>query len=169
CQQVRYRRACHTDACRRDVRRTMISLPSVTCRLGSPSAVACGMALAGGLLLAATGTSAQDAPASDAKPAGSGALSIATWGGAYLQSQDIAYFQPFTQKTGVKITTETYDGTLAEIKDKLGASPSPIDVVDLSQSALDALCKDGKLETLDDSMLTAPSGGTSVSDAFLSG
>jgi len=127
------------------------------------------MALAGSLLLAASGTSAQDAPASDAKPANGGTLSIATWGGAYGQSQDIAYFQPFTQKTGVKIKTETYDGTLGAIKDKIGASPSPIDVVDLSQSALDALCKDGKLETLDDSMLTAPSGGTSVSDDFLSG
>jgi putative spermidine/putrescine transport system substrate-binding protein len=127
------------------------------------------MALAGSLLLAASGTSAQDAPASDAKPANGGTLSIATWGGAYGQSQDIAYFQPFTQKTGVKIKTETYDGTLGAIKDKIGASPSPIDVVDLSQSALDALCKDGKLETLDGSMLTAPSDGASVSDDFLSG
>jgi putative spermidine/putrescine transport system substrate-binding protein len=127
------------------------------------------MALAGSLLMAASGTSAQAAPASDAKPANGGTLSIATWGGAYGQSQDIAYFQPFTQKTGVKIKTETYDGTLGAIKDKIGASPSPIDVVDLSQSALDALCKDGKLETLDGSMLTAPSGGASVSDDFLSG
>lgn len=127
------------------------------------------MALAGSLLLAASGTSAQDAPVSDAKSANGGTLSIATWGGAYGQSQDIAYFQPFTQKTGVKIKTETYDGTLGAIKDKIGASPSPIDVVDLSQSALDALCKDGKLETLDGSMLTAPSGGASVSDDFLSG
>ena len=58
------------------------------------------------------------------------------------------------KKTGVKIKTETYDGTLAAIKDKIGASSSPFDIVDLSQGALDALCRDGLLETIDSSALT---------------
>ena len=59
---------------------------------------------------------------------------VASWGGAYGQSQEIAYFEPFAKKTGVKITTETYDGTLATIKDKLDNSTSPFDVVDFSQA-----------------------------------
>ena len=84
-------------------------------------------------------------------------LSIASWGGAYGQSQEIAYFEPFTKKTGVKITTETYDGTLAAIKAKIGGSTSPFDIVDLSHCALDMLCRDGLLETIDSAMLTAPS------------
>ena len=73
------------------------------------------------------------------------------------------------KKTGVKIKTETYDGTLAAIKDKIGASSSPFDIVDLSQGALDALCRDGLLEQIDSSALTSGPGGQSVSDDFLSG
>ncbi|HSB59087.1 MAG TPA: hypothetical protein VLD66_05735, partial [Methyloceanibacter sp.] len=75
------------------------------------------------LMLAPPSASAQDAPATETKPSDA-TLSIATWGGAYGQSQEIAYFEPFTKKTGVKIKTETYDGTLAAIKDKIGAGAS---------------------------------------------
>ena len=46
-------------------------------------------------------------------------LTIATWGGAYGQSQQAAYFQPFTESTGTKITTVTYDGSFEAIKTKL--------------------------------------------------
>jgi putative spermidine/putrescine transport system substrate-binding protein len=120
------------------------------------------------LMLAASGASAQDAPATENAPSGT-TLSIATWGGAYGQSQEIAYFEPFTKKTGVKIKTETYDGTLDAIKGKIGASASPFDIVDVSQSALDALCRDGLLEQIDSSTLTSGPGGQSASDDFLSG
>jgi putative spermidine/putrescine transport system substrate-binding protein len=147
----------------------MINRAPVTCRLGGSLLQGCGMALAiGWLAVAAPCASAQDAPAGDAKPS-RGSLSIATWGGAYGQSQDIAYFQPFTKKTGVKITTETYDGTLAAIEDKIGGSTSQFDVVDLSQGALDVLCRDGKLEALESSILDAAPGGQSVSDDFIAG
>jgi putative spermidine/putrescine transport system substrate-binding protein len=130
---------------------------------------ACGVAFAiAWLMLGTSGGLAEDAPSGEAKPNDTG-LSVATWGGAYGQSQEIAYFAPFTQKTGIKIKTETYDGTLAAIKDKLDSSASPFDVVDLSQGALDALCRDGKLETLESSMLSAAPGGQSVSDDFISG
>jgi putative spermidine/putrescine transport system substrate-binding protein len=112
-----------------------------------------------------------DARAEDASAAsGNGAtLAIATWGGAYGQSQDLAYFEPFTQKTGVKIKTETYDGTVSAIKGKLSDSSSPIDVVDLSAGALDTLCRDGLLETLEVSMLDPAPSGASASDDFLAG
>ena len=104
--------------------------------------------------LASPGASAQDAPATESKPGGA-TLSIATWGEAYGQSQEVAYFQPFTQKTGIKIKTETYDGTLSAIKDKIGGNSSPFDIVDLSQGALDALCRDGLLESIDSDDPTA--------------
>jgi putative spermidine/putrescine transport system substrate-binding protein len=120
------------------------------------------------LMLAAPSVNAEDPPAATAAPSGA-TLSIATWGGAYGQSQEIAYFEPFTKKTGVKISTETYDGTLAAIKAKIGGSSSPFDVVDLSQYALDMLCRDGLLETLDSAMLTPGSTGQSVSADFLPG
>jgi putative spermidine/putrescine transport system substrate-binding protein len=126
-----------------------------------------GLLAVGGLMIAAgAGARAEDESAAS----GNGAtLAIATWGGAYGQSQDLAYFEPFTQKTGVKIKTETYDGTVSAIKDKLGDSSSPIDVVDLSAGALDTLCRDGLLETLEVSMLDPAPSGESASDDFLAG
>src|SRR6476660_1474892 len=95
-----------------------------------------------------------------------GSLTIATWGGAYGQSQQAAYFQPFTESTGTKITTVTYDGSFDAIKTKLGESPAPY-VVDLSSGSLDRLCRDGLLEAVDPATL-----GTSEGDAaddFLAG
>jgi putative spermidine/putrescine transport system substrate-binding protein len=117
------------------------------------------------MIAAGAGARAEESAAS-----GNGTtLAIATWGGAYGQSQDLAYFEPFTQKTGVKIKTETYDGTVSAIKDKLGDGSPSIDVVDLSAGALDTLCHDGLLEALEVSMLDPAPSGESASDDFLAG
>ena len=59
------------------------------------------------------------------------ALSIATWGGAYSQSQEIAYFEPYAKETGTSISTEIYDGTLAKLKEILGGDTPAVDVVDV--------------------------------------
>ncbi|MGA9604970.1 MAG: ABC transporter substrate-binding protein, partial [Methyloceanibacter sp.] len=95
-------------------------------------------ALAFGLSLGAAVASAEDTPG-----ASGGTLSVATWGGAYEQSQEIAYFEPFAKETGTSIATQIYDGSLAKIKAMIGGDSSPVDVVDLSSSALGALCSDG--------------------------
>ncbi len=106
---------------------------------------------------------------SSARAEDTNALVVATFGGAYGQSQEIAYFEPFTQATGTKITMEIYDGTLAAIKAKIAASPSAYDVVDLSLGALTALCRDGLLEPIEASMLDASPGAPSAADDFLAG
>jgi len=95
------------------------------------------------------------------------ALTIATWSGAYGQSQQAAYFQPFTEATGTKITMVTYDGSFDAIKAKLGEDPAPYDIVDLSSGSLDRLCRDGMLEAVDAASL-GPSEGN-VADDFLPG
>jgi putative spermidine/putrescine transport system substrate-binding protein len=109
------------------------------------------------------------APLPGARAEDGGTLAIATFGGAYGQSQQIAFFDPFTQATGTKISTVVYDGTLGAIKDKIGADPSAFDVVDLSADVLDALCRDGKLEPVESTMLNAGAGGESAADDFLAG
>ena len=76
-------------------------------------------------------------------------LKIATWGGAYGQSQEIAYFEPFAKETGTKVATEIYDGSLGKLQQMIGTGESPIDVVDASSFTVGALCKDGLLEPLD--------------------
>ena len=69
-----------------------------------------------------------------------GALRIATWGGAYLQSQEAAYFRPFTQESGIAVETQTYDGTLPAIKSTIDGS-APVDVIDVSRATLETLCR----------------------------
>ena len=117
-------------------------------------------------LAASAGAMAEDTAA----PAESGGtLSIATWGGAYGQSQEIAYFEPFAKETGTTIATEIYDGTLAKIKEMIGGSESEVDVVDVSSATLGPLCSDGLLETIDASSLGAAPGGQSAEEDFFSG
>lgn len=96
-------------------------------------------------------------------------LSVATWGGAYGQSQEIAYFEPFAKETGTRIATEIYDGTLAKIKEMIGGDESSVDVVDVSAATLGALCSDGLLETIEASSLGAAPTGESAELDFYSG
>ena len=98
---------------------------------------------------------------------GGDTLNIATWGGAYGQSQEIAFFEPYAKETGTRIATEIYDGTLAKIKAMIEGSSAAIDVADVSAGALSALCKDGLLETIAASSLNAaPSGESAEQDFF---
>lgn len=110
-------------------------------------------AFAGAVLLVPLGLGAEE----------NGTLSIATWGGAYGQSQEIAYFEPFAKETGTKIVTEIYDGSLDAVRRMITEDGTPVDVVDVSQATLGALCSDGLLETIDASSL-----GTTEGD-FLDG
>jgi putative spermidine/putrescine transport system substrate-binding protein len=117
---------------------------------------------AAALALAASAGWAQEAE--DAKP-----LTIATWGGAYGQSQDVAYFKPFSQQTGTNVSTEIYDGTLASVMGLLGRGTPRIDVVDLSSSALASLCRDGQLETIEPAKLSPSPDGAAAADDFIVG
>jgi len=96
-------------------------------------------------------------------------LNIVTWGGAYGQSQEIAFFEPFARETGTKIATETYDGSFAKAKEMIGAEQVSIDVVDLSAAALGSLCADGLLETIEVSSLGPAAEGQSVEEDFYPG
>ncbi len=97
------------------------------------------------------------------------ALSVATWGGAYGQSQEAALFEPFAKKTGTAITTEIYDGSLAKLKTMIGGRNASIDVIDVSAGTLNALCSDGLLEKIEPSSLSAAPDGPSVEEDFLAG
>jgi putative spermidine/putrescine transport system substrate-binding protein len=96
-------------------------------------------------------------------------LNVATWGGAYGQSQEIAFFEPFAKETGISVATEIYDGNLGKLKRMIGGDGAAVDVVDISASALDILCKQGLLETISTSSLGAAPSGGSVEEDFFSG
>jgi putative spermidine/putrescine transport system substrate-binding protein len=116
-------------------------------------------ALAGAVLFAPFAVGAEE----------NGTLSIATWGGAYGQSQEIAFFEPFAKETGTKIAMEIYDGSLAGIRQMIDGSGAPVDVVDVSAATLGALCDDGLLEMIETSSLGSAPGGGSVAEDFFSG
>ena len=98
---------------------------------------------------------------------GEDTLNIATWGGAYGQSQEIAFFEPYAKETGTRIATEIYDGSLAKIKEMIDGGA--IDVADVSAGVLNALCKDGLLETIAPSSLGAAPSGESAEQDFFAG
>lgn len=94
-------------------------------------------------------------------------LSVATWGGAYGRAQEIAIFEPFARETGTGIATEMYDGSLSKLKTLIEGG-TPVDVVDVSAKALDALCDDGLLETIDAGSLGENAEGSGAQD-FIDG
>lgn len=96
-------------------------------------------------------------PAGEAKPAEAAApgprppvtLTVATWGGAYEQAQDIAFFQPYTKATADRIATTRHDGTLAALERQSGGAGKGWDVADLSSAVAEKACEAGLLEPLD--------------------
>jgi len=96
-------------------------------------------------------------------------LSVATWGGAYGKSQEIALFEPFVKQTGTVIATEVYDGSLAKLKSMIDGSGTPVDVVDVSAGTLGTLCDEGLLEPIKADSLDAAPNGESIEEDFMDG
>jgi putative spermidine/putrescine transport system substrate-binding protein len=94
-------------------------------------------------------------------------LQIASAGGAYMKSQEMAYFRPFGRRTGYSVSTASFDGTLDSLKAQ-GAS-SHWDVADLDQDVVAQACQQGLLEPLDAALLQPGPDGTSPSEDFVPG
>ncbi len=95
-------------------------------------------------------------------------LTIATWGGAYAQSQNFAVFSPYEKMAGDQIEVVRYEGTL-EALEKLSASGAPAwDVVDVSSAVAARGCGRGLLEPLDAADMTgaADTGGDFIPGAI---
>ncbi|MEC9369292.1 MAG: extracellular solute-binding protein [Pseudomonadota bacterium] len=96
----------------------------------------------------------------DAKP---GEITVATWGGAYAESQNRAYFAPFRKKEGIAVQVVSHKGVT---KPPAGAG---WDVVDMRAGDVKKACSDGLLVKLDTSRLAATVDGTPASTDFLPG
>jgi putative spermidine/putrescine transport system substrate-binding protein len=75
-------------------------------------------------------------------------LTIASWGGAYQESQRIAYFTPFAGE-GNKITEIEHDGEADKIRAMVESANVTWDVVDLDTQTALAACAQGILEVID--------------------
>ena len=95
-------------------------------------------------------------------------MTIVSWGGAYTKSQTLAYHEPYTAKTGIKIIN---DDSAAEAVAKLRAMNEAgnvtWDVVDVVGSDAIRLCDEGlALEIDHDNQLAAAPDGTPASEDF---
>jgi putative spermidine/putrescine transport system substrate-binding protein len=98
-----------------------------------------------------------------------GKLTVASWGGAYSESQKRAYFKPFQDETGIVIKLVTHNGAFETLTTTDESEPPKWDLVDLGPAVLESACASGKLEKVDASSLAAASDGTSAEDDFLPG
>ena len=106
--------------------------------------------------------------AGDTAPSEATELTVASWGGAYSQSQDVAFFRPFQRETGIKINLVTHRGKLDALKPAPASPSAAWDVVDLGFAAVERACRDGLLEAIDASELVSAN-GAAVDDDFLPG
>ena len=75
-------------------------------------------------------------------------ITVASWGGAYTNSQQRAYGAPWEKKTGNKITWENYDGGLDEIRAQIDAGAVTWDIVDVLSDIAIIGCDEGLFEEL---------------------
>jgi len=97
------------------------------------------------------------------------ALTVATWGGAYQESQRRAYFDPFTEATGIPIKTVHYDGGIDVLKKHLDSGRVEWDIVDMIQSDASAACDKGLLASIDPDILAPAPDGTPPNEDFMKG
>ena len=76
-------------------------------------------------------------------------LSVVTFGGAYEAAAKKAYFEPFTQATGVNFSTESYDGGLAKLSAMEQAKNTTWDLIDLETNDAITACDEGLLMKFD--------------------
>jgi putative spermidine/putrescine transport system substrate-binding protein len=111
------------------------------------------------LALGATGAQAQKS------------LTIVSWGGAYSNSQEMAYHQPFEKKEGIDILNQDESANaLAGIRAQVEADNVTWDVVDMLQADAQRACEEGLImEVPHDEWLAEAPDGTAASQDFLEG
>ena len=98
-------------------------------------------------------------------------FTIVSWGGAYTKSQQRAYHEPWTEKTGTKFLHEDKAGTgLAGIRSQVEANNVTWDLVDMLEGDSMIACDEGLIEEINyDEILADAPDGTKASKDFLGG
>lgn len=97
------------------------------------------------------------------------ALTIVSWGGAYERSQTKAYFEPFTEQTGIEIEVVQYNGGIKQLREQVESGDVSWDVIDLIKSDSIQACEQGLLETIDNDKLPPAPDGTPAREDFYEG
>lgn len=100
---------------------------------------------------------------------GADAITVASFGGAYGDSQKKAYTEPFQQLTGKPVSMTEYNGGLGEIRAQVESGDIAWDVVDVEMQDAVRGCDDGLFEPLKGLKLPAATNGAPASEDFLPG
>ncbi|MCV3269913.1 extracellular solute-binding protein [Roseobacter sinensis] len=95
-------------------------------------------------------------------------MTIVSWGGAYSNSQQKAYHDPYMEKTGITIINdESSPEGVAKMRAQAEAGNITWDLVDLEAADAIRVCDEGLAMEIDhDEVLAAAPDGTSASDDF---
>ena len=96
-------------------------------------------------------------------------LVIASFGGAYTQSQAKAFFEPFASATGTKVLNADYNGGLAELRAQVESGNGAWDVIDLELQDAVRACDENLIEKIDAATLKPAPDGTPAGKDFLPG
>lgn len=96
-------------------------------------------------------------------------LNVVSWGGAYTMSQQKAYHEPWTAKTGQEIVNIDKSGTaLAGLRAQVMANNVTWDLVDILPADAKVACSEGLIERLDhDALLADGDNGAAPSADFI--
>jgi putative spermidine/putrescine transport system substrate-binding protein len=100
---------------------------------------------------------------------GAETITLASFGGAYGESQQKAYAAPFQDLTGTHVSMTEYNGGLGEIRAQVESGAVAWDVVDVEMQDAVRGCDDGLFETIKDVELPAAANGTPAAEDFLPG
>jgi putative spermidine/putrescine transport system substrate-binding protein len=78
-----------------------------------------------------------------------GTVTVVSWGGAYAETQQKAFFRPYATASGNEIVEKVYDGGLDRVKAMIQAQNITWDVIDVDAATALSGCDQGLLEKLD--------------------
>lgn len=81
-------------------------------------------------------------------------LTITGWGGTTQAAHKVAYFEPFTKETKIKIVEDEWSGEMAKIRGMVETGDITWDVVQVEAPEMFQGCEEGLFETLDWSKIT---------------
>ena len=93
-------------------------------------------------------------------------LTVVGWGGALSDAQNVAIEGPYATHAGITITSETYNGGLAQVKAQIESDNVTWDVIDAEMADAELGCSEGLLEEIEFSELAPGPNGENPQDDF---
>lgn len=92
-------------------------------------------------------------------------LTIVTWGGVYEEAQRQAIFDPFTEATGINISTVVYSGGVQALRDE--TAQGTWDVIDMIEDQAITACDEGLLAKFNADQVAAEHDAIALQEDFL--